>query len=59
MITPISEQGKEIIRQFTDEKANVPDVLKPFIYSQAELLMEMKTSTPPIDKQLDVLKHFR
>lgn len=59
MITPISEQGKDIIRRFTDKKTNIPDVLKTFIYTPAELMAgEMKTSTP-IDKQLDVLKHFR
>lgn len=59
MITPISEQGKDIIRQFVDKEANIPDVLKPFTYSPDELMTrEIKTSTP-IDKQLDVLKHFR
>lgn len=59
MITPITEEGKNIIRQFVDKKANIPDVLKPFTYSPDELMTgEIKTSSP-IDKQLDVLKHFR
>ena len=58
MITPISEAGRSIIRQFSDEEAKIPAVLKPFIFSPAELKAGESKANTAIDKRLNILKHY-
>ena len=58
MITPISEAGRSIIRQFSDEEAKIPAVLKTFIYSSAELIAGESRDTTMAEKRTDVLKRY-
>ena len=59
MITPISEQGKAIIRRATDEKSQIPAVLKPYIYTPTQLFDE-KSEITTFDKQRrNILQHFK